>query len=366
MITMVVTNFPDGDILTHDPLYTGIRDNFTGDIMTDIHFSKTPSFKAFKIFTFVMYPLFGVVIVFNNSLIISAVIKYKHLRTSTNVIIVSLAVADLFITPSLFFMRIRDYGNITSEFSLKFLLSVLGACHITSTRMSLVNFVLLATERWTAVVFPLKFKVLGTVKKTLFVVLLAWLYGASFSFIVVIYYHWQKPMSFYKKPYFFVNMLPRVLFIIFSQVNVNGCMIISVLLYGHIYIVIRRRFKSFALSNTTASAQELRTLQQTKKITNMTALTLVAFMIVWLPYSIISDVKPTLGITSAGGAIIYQLIIYLTVSNSFFNMFIYARQSEPFRKAFAEMLHLKKRNNQNQTNRSRVIRPRVDSATDQT
>ena len=272
---MEVTNFPDQEILTRDPSYTGIMNNFTEDT-SEIHFSERSYYKAFRFSTYIIYPLVGLIVIFSNSLIIGAVIKYKHLRTSTNVIIVSLAFADILISPSLLFMRIRNYGNITSEFSLKFLLSVLGAFHVTSNRMSLINFVLLAMERWIAVIFPLKFKVWVTVKKTIFVVSMAWLFGASFSSIVVIYYHWNKPMSYFQTPYFFVNMVPRILFVLLSQVLINGCLILSVLIYIHIYIVIRRRSASFALSNTT-TAQELRTLQQTKKITNMTALTFMAF-----------------------------------------------------------------------------------------
>ena len=331
-------------------------DNFTEDVTTEIHFSQKPFFKAFKIFTFVMYPLIGVVIVFNNSLIIGAVIKYKHLRTSTNVIIVSLAVSDLLVSPSMFFMRLKDYGNITSEFSLKFLLSILGALHVTANTMSLINFVFLAIERWIAVVFPLKFKIWVTVKKTAFAMSLAWLFGASFSSIVVIYYHWNKPMSYFQKPYFFVNMVPRILFILLSHVLVNGCLILSILIYIHIYIVIRRRSASFALSNTT-SAQELRTIQQTKKITHMTALTFLAFLIVWLPYLIASDVKPSLGMTSAEGVILFNILVFLTLGNSFFNTFIYAHQSKPFRKAFADMLCLKKGNSNNQIRETAFTTP---------
>ena len=163
-------------------------------------------------------------------------------------------------------------------------------------------------------------------------------------------------MSFFQKPYFFVNMVPRILFILLSQVLINGCLILSVLIYIHIYIVIRRRSASFALSNTTTT-QELRTLQQTKKITHMTALTFLAFLIVWLPYSIVADVKPSIGMTSAEGAIIFQILVYFTLGNSFFNMFIYAHQSKPFRKAFADMLCLKKGNSNNQTRETAFTTP---------
>ena len=216
---MDTTDYGEEDILKHDPAYTLIMEDLT---MSDMHFSQKPFYKAFFLSAHVIYPIVGLLVVFNNSLIIGAVIRYKYLRTSTNIIIVSLAFADLLISPSLFFMRIRDYGNITSEFSLKLMLSILGAIHNTSVVMSLINFMMLSIERWIAVVFPLKFKVLGTVKNTIFVVIMAWLYGASISSIVTAYYTWQKPLSFFQKPYFFINLVPRVWFIIIAQMHING------------------------------------------------------------------------------------------------------------------------------------------------
>ena len=351
---MEITDFNEEDTLKHDPAYTLIMEDLT---MSDMHYSQKPFYKAFILSAHVIYPIIGLLVVFNNSLIIGAVIRYKYLRTSTNVIIVSLAFADLLVSPSLLFMRIRDYGNVTSEFPLKLMLSLLGALHITSITMSLINFMLLAIERWIAVVFPLKFRVLGTVKKTIFAVIIAWLYGATISSSVTAYYTWQKPMSFFQKPYFFINLVPRVWFIIIAQMHINGCLILSVLLYIHIYIVIRRRSNSFARTNT-STALELRSLEQTKKVTNMTALTLGAFIIAWLPYSIVSDVNPTIGISSAEGAIIFQVLVYFNLFNPFLNMFIYARKSEPFKRAFKDMLCLNKRrpNSQSEMNDSTVAK----------
>ena len=74
----------------------------------------------------------------------------------------------------------------------------------------------------------------------------------------------------------------------------------------------------------------------------MTFLTLGLFLIIWVPYIVITEVFPRVISATMVGYVGFQIFLYVMFSNSFINVFIYAWRNEPFRNAFKLMLGIKK------------------------
>ena len=91
-----------------------------------------------------------------NSLLIYLIIRSRTLRTVTNIFIVSMAVSDLLLSPTLFIcISIRlskddDYTRVAHTMSMV----ILGL----SLVMALVSFFFVSLERYVAIYYPLLYK----------------------------------------------------------------------------------------------------------------------------------------------------------------------------------------------------------------
>ena len=70
----------------------------------------------------------------------------------------------------------------------------------------------------------------------------------------------------------------------------------------------------------------------------MTFTVLVLFMIIWIPFTFLPEVRSDIFNSSFAGRVGFTVMLLLMNSNSFMNIFVYAWKSEPFRIAFADML----------------------------
>ncbi|XP_073685308.1 trace amine-associated receptor 13c-like [Garra rufa] len=129
---------------------------------------------------YVFFSLLSVWTVFLNLLVIISISHFKKLHTPTNLIILSLAVADLFV--GLIVIPIQaiklietcwHFGDIFCGLFLAFTGVLLSA--------SLNNLVLIAVDRYVAVCHPLLYQQKITTTKTLVIICICWLWSSTYN-----------------------------------------------------------------------------------------------------------------------------------------------------------------------------------------
>nr|AKQ63019.1 orphan G-protein coupled receptor 19 [Platynereis dumerilii] len=307
--------------------------SFNEFILTDSQLAQIKIYEDLNFASLIIYKIMAVFIAISNLMIIIAVLKYKNLRSSTNILIVSLALADLLNCPSLLLARMHPYIPVAKYYDIyiKIVICLPHALTCASVSVSQATFVLLAIERWLAVTFPLKFKSLVTVKKIVIAVVVTWMYTFPIGSSLVMYYAWQKPMEFYEKPFTIMDIIPQPVFIFLGPAHYFVFIVIVICLYTSIAVTLKRR------SNFQNQHSNVVTTQNTKRVTQMTFIILALSLIIWVPYTIALVYSDKLSTTLAG-YISFQILLYLISANSFMNIFIYAWKNKAFRDAFKDML----------------------------
>ena len=326
------SNPKDFEDATEESLTSSFLDN-----RPHFGYNAAKKFEDLALSTHVMFSIVGIIVGFTNIVIITSVFKYKNLRSSTNVFLVSMAFADLMNCPALFLIRIHNYIDSVkyNEINMKIVNNIALVLGVSSVIMSAISFLLIAIERWIAVTFPLKFKAIVSIKKSVTVAICSWVYGFTVCCVILTYYTWEKPLSFFQKPYTLATYMPWPVFRYLGPFHYGFCICSSIVIYISIAIQMKRRNSAFQ-NKASANLQ-----QSTKKVTQMTFTVLVLFVIIWIPLTFLPVVKLDIFYGSFAGRVAHTVMILLMNSNSFMNIFVYAWKSEPFRTAFADMLCVK-------------------------
>ncbi|KAL2094473.1 hypothetical protein ACEWY4_009192 [Coilia grayii] len=129
--------------------------------------------------------------VFLNLLVIISVLHFKQLHTPTNLLILSLAVADFLMGLVVIPVDGRTFIETCWYFG-DFLCTVFPVVMYTIFSGSLTNIFLISLDRYIAVMDPLQYKVRVTNKKVVLSVLLGWLYAFIYA-LVILNKHLQHP-----------------------------------------------------------------------------------------------------------------------------------------------------------------------------
>lgn len=284
-----------------------------------------------------VYIVFGVLIAFFNTVTIAAIIKCPELKTVTNMFVLSLACADLLLSPTLLFVHflphtLELFGAPLTRILATSLLSLM----FTSSGTSLLSILAIAVDRYFAVIYPYNYKQIMTPRRATFVIAIIWLYVTVFMTSLTAYYIWRThPLIFVQLSMISVIIpFPVYLGAIVSQILIS--IVAGVALYAKIYIAIRKRHQaSLCLRGRNPQTETV----ESRRITHTMALVLGALIISWAPYAIIS-VAATHEFIMRHNWMTYMWTFFtlLLYSNSFMNPVIYAARSMAFRRAYWRML----------------------------
>nr|CAB77263.1 G-protein coupled receptor [Lymnaea stagnalis] len=286
--------------------------------------------------------IFGVICtlgLFGNSLVIPVVVSDKHMRNTTNILILSLAVADLLFilfcvpfTATGYALPVWPFGDI--------------GCKMTQYAMyvcayaSVYTLVIMSLDRYLAVVHAIRSMTLRSERNTWFAILIIWiiiLCGNTpilLQFGVFNYVHEGENRSAclnlkeLKEPEAGKAFFGSFLF--FGYVIPLG---VTMLMYG---LMLKRLLYGVVPGGGNQSAESIRAK---KRVTRMVVIVVVIFAICWLPIQIIlfaerfghaPNTIPHISTMSAANCLAYM--------NSCVNPILYAFLSENFRRSFRKFL----------------------------
>nr|XP_020444937.1 trace amine-associated receptor 13c-like [Monopterus albus] len=262
-----------------------------------------------------------------NLLVITSISHFRQLHTPTNLLLLSLAVADFLV--GLFVMPVQIVLTEPCWF-LGDLMCVL--CYFLlfiTVYASVVNMVLISVDRYVAICDPLHYPTKITQKRVQVFVLLCWIYSIFYS-ILILYNNLKQPGR-YNSCYgqCVININGVVDIVLFFILPITGI----VILYMRVFVVAvfqARAMRSHIAAVTLQCSVSVTAKKSEMKAARTLGVLVVVFLMCYCPYYCVSLSGYDLMIGSSANILI-NILIYL---NSCLNPVIYAFFYPWFRKSF--------------------------------
>ena len=134
-----------------------------------------------KAIVITIHVLLIIATIFGNSLVIRAFYKFSSLRSASNVILVSLSVADILMTVSF----VLNIANIIVDQTppLHLLCSFASTVSLTFNSIIILHLALISVERFIAIKFALSYYTIVTTRRTTIASMVVWLWGIAVTLI---------------------------------------------------------------------------------------------------------------------------------------------------------------------------------------
>ncbi|XP_028461689.1 trace amine-associated receptor 1-like [Perca flavescens] len=269
--------------------------------------------------------LLSVITTCGNLLVIISVLYFQQLHTPTNYLIVSLAVADLFV------------GIIVFPFSMAFSYSsclyyedlfckVRGFCDITLSTTSIMHLCCISIDRYYAVCQPLTYRTKINHCVVVNMIVVSW--GVSVLLAISITIAGLNNDKCVERCFIDVLIFNNIgpIFSFYLPVIIMLC------IYLKIFLVAQKQARS--IQNTTCQSKKsgATVSKNERKASKTLAIVLGVFLLFWTPYFLCTSVLPFSNDPVPVSVI--ETLAWLALSNSMLNPFIYAFFYSWFRSAF--------------------------------
>ncbi|XP_073672033.1 trace amine-associated receptor 13c-like [Paramisgurnus dabryanus] len=287
---------------------------------------------------YVFFSLLSVWTVFLNLLVIISICHYKKLHTPTNMLILSLAVADLLVglivIPVEAIKLIEACWYFGTIFCGLFII-IMGLLLSTI----IYNLVVIAIDRFIAVYYPLQYEHTVTTTKTLMIICLCWFFSTTYNIALVTSNNFfnssHKTHGCYGDCTFVYSFAWRI-----ADQIVSICLpcIVLITLYLRIFYVVKQQVK--VINSLVKRGKHLTEGSVKRKSESKAALTLglivVIHLLCWLPVYIF-----TLPTSTEVPIPVISTMIWTAYCNSGVNPLVYALFYSWFRKSVKHILTLK-------------------------
>ncbi|XP_026197575.1 trace amine-associated receptor 1-like [Anabas testudineus] len=284
---------------------------------------STPSTICVSLYIFL--GLISVTAICGNLLIIISIIYFKQLHTPTNALILSLAVADLLV------------GILVFPFTMAFSVSsclyyehlfckIRSSFDVTLSTSSILHLCSISIDRYYAVCHPLTYRTKINHSVVLLMILVSW----STSAVVAIGLLMAGLNQDACKEKCFIDVLLATTMGIILSFYLP--LIIMLCIYLKIFLVAQRHARSIHNTTCQSTKSGATVSKMERKATKTLAIVMGVFLICWTPCFVCTT------FTSVGNyevsVSLTETLIWLALSNSMLNPFIYAFFYKWFRSAF--------------------------------
>ncbi|XP_066533834.1 trace amine-associated receptor 13c-like [Hoplias malabaricus] len=281
-----------------------------------------------------------IVTVLGNSVVILSIAHFKQLHTPTNILVMSLAHADLFLGAIVMpFSMIRSvdgcwyYGENFCLFHSSFDMML--------TSVSIFHLIFIATDRYEAVCHPLQYPTKITIPIAWLMVALSWIAAAGYAYGVTYSKSNIAELEDYVNSVSCVGSCNLLFNALWSAVDTLICFLlpcsVMVCLYAQIFLVSRKH------SRKIESVKQCSEISQTMKHENKAAKTLGivvgAFIFCWMPFFMNSLTDPYINFSTP--PVLFEVFWWLGYLNSTINPIIYGLFYPWFRKSLYLIVTLK-------------------------
>ncbi|XP_014477332.1 PREDICTED: octopamine receptor 1 [Dinoponera quadriceps] len=274
-----------------------------------------------------------VAIVLGNVLTIVAIAMTRRLRNVvSNYFVLNLAVSDLLVGVSLPY-HLAFYMD--DQLSHEKLICVLRFVLISvACGGSIMNIMVIAIDRYVAIVHPLSYNAYATTKRMLLIVAGTWICTVGMSSIPIYWNRFDESSTCE-----FETVLPRDYIVAIQMPLFLLTWVTMFLLYTKIWKEAKMCARRMNLSIVSSFTEK-----NDRKSVQVVLMILGCFSICWLPYFIVACMRSFDWMRDSTD-IWYKVTFALALANSGMNPLIYAWKNTSFRRAFQRILRLKSPNN---------------------
>ncbi|XP_064599734.1 adenosine receptor A2b-like [Liolophura sinensis] len=278
--------------------------------------------------------LIAVASLLGNVLVLWAVAINRRLRTVTNLFIVSLATADLFVAVVAIPSAIASYNGLPKNnfYGCVFVNSIV----ILFTQSSVFSLLAIAIERFMAIKYPYAYETYFTSTNAIKLIIVTWLLSILIGLVPIMGWNLYPPTQTHCAFTDVIDMKFMVYFNFFLCILLP--LVIMLGFYGYIFHIVRKQMRQIASLqlNRSKDRKERQIIKEIKAAKSL-ALILGFFAICWLPLHIMNSISLLCGDKCPQP---YQLLlaaIILSHANSAFNPLLYAYCNTLFRLAFKDI-----------------------------
>lgn len=316
------------------PSQENVSSNFSG-----FHDENAGEFE--RLVRIIVPTIFGLIVVIGlvgNLLVIIVVLSNKQMQNTTNILIVSLAVADLsFIifcvpfTAATYAIPRWPFGNIWCK-AVQYMMYVCAYA-------SVYTLVIMSLDRYLAVVHPLTSMRIRTVRNTYIAVYVVWITILLSNIPILLHYGLKNYDWYGEERLVCINLkgmdnmlILRAFYGCFFAFGYVLPLALVCVLYGFM-------LKRLLYGVVPGGSQRAESIRSKKRVTRMVVIVVVIFALCWLPIQIIFIVT-TFGDFPKDEAFTWAQIASncLAYMNSCVNPILYAFLSENFRRSFRKLL----------------------------
>ncbi|XP_006200121.1 trace amine-associated receptor 8 [Vicugna pacos] len=303
---------------------------------------KTPYSPGSRVILYTLFGFGSLVAVFGNLLVMTSVLHFKQLHSPTNFLIASLACADFLVGVTVMpFSLVRSVESCW-YFGARFC-ALHSCCDVAFCYSSVFHLCFISIDRYIAVTDPLVYPTKFTVSVSGICIGLSWVLPIAYSSAV-----------------FYTGVSDDGMEELVSALNcIGGCQIVvnqqwvlidfllffiptlvMIILYSKIFLIAKQQ--AAKIENTGSKAEsssesyKARVARRERKAAKILGVTVVAFVIAWLPYTMDTLIDAYMGFTTP--AYIYEICCWGAYYNSAMNPWIYALFYPWFRKAIKVIL----------------------------
>ncbi|XP_078370455.1 neuropeptide Y receptor type 6-like [Oculina patagonica] len=253
--------------------------------------SDTDLIKGVKIFCYCVLFLLAVL---GNSLLIAIIKKNKRMQTITNYLIINMAVSDILITVLAVPRQITEtllgprrwlvdglLGSVLCK-SLSFFQDI-------STAVSIISLVVIAIDRYRAIVFPLRKEVMKPTKVGKIIIPLIWIISMGLH---IVYFYIFRTVTYDGKTYCTLRWAPKFderssqetyyIIVLVCEVALPACVV--TLLYSAIILNLKRN--GVARRKGPSSCVTSRRLREDTKVVRIIIAILITFIVCVIPINV--------------------------------------------------------------------------------
>ncbi|XP_016060380.1 PREDICTED: trace amine-associated receptor 6 [Miniopterus natalensis] len=288
----------------------------------------------------ILYTLFGfgaLLAVFGNLLVMISILHFKQLHSPTNFLIASLACADFLVGVTVMpFSMVRSVENCW-YFGQSFC-TFHTCCDVAFCYSSLFHLCSISIDRYLAVTDPLVYPVKFTVPVSGICISLSWVLPVAYSGAVFYTGAHDDGLEEVSRALSCVGGCQAVVnqsWVLIDFLSFCIPTLVMIILYSNIFLVARQQAKKIenigSQTESPSDTYKSRVAKRERKAAKTLSITVIAFMISWLPYIIDSLMDTFMGFITP--AYIYEICCWCAYYNSAMNPLIYALFYPWFRKA---------------------------------
>ncbi|CAG2208947.1 dopamine receptor 1-like [Mytilus edulis] len=334
----MITNFSILDLSSDSPNYTIFDTINSTNVSNNTNEEATGSGYqlAEKIIIGTILSLFIILAIVGNILVCVAVFTDRRLKHLNNLLLVSLAIADLLV--AILVMTFAVINDILDKwiFGATFC-DIWISGDIMCSTASILNLCVISLDRYIHIRDPFRYENWMNWKKIAAMISAVWIMSCAISFIPI-HLEWHKNAEDRGKPLeenVCAMELNPVYSVVSSTISFYIPCIVMLAIYIQLYCYARRHVKSIKKTQTPQFGGGKNSSSQDHKAAVTLGIIVGVFLFCWLPFFIINLIA---AFCKCVPLILFKILTWLGYVNSCLNPIIYSIFNQEFRDAFRRIL----------------------------